>query len=71
MQGSLLGILQHNVSLDSLDDGLEDSTSKYVDDMSVIEALDTRKYEMHQVLHGEKSKYKKKKSRVGIYDSEQ
>ena len=41
VQGSLLGVMQHNMCLDALDDGLENVTSKYVDDMSLIEGLST------------------------------
>ena len=40
VQGCLLGILQHNVCLEGLDDDLNVETSKYMDDMSVVEALD-------------------------------
>ena len=42
VQGSILGILQHNVSLDRLDDGQEEMLIKNVDDLSLIEALDAR-----------------------------
>ena len=41
VQGSILGILQHNISLDSLDDGLEDMSSKHVDNLSLVKQLDT------------------------------
>ena len=39
IQGSLLGILQHNVCLDHLDDDLDVDSSKYVDDMFLLEGL--------------------------------
>ena len=35
MPGSLLGVLQHNVSLDALDEDIGVESGKYVDDMSV------------------------------------
>ena len=41
VQGSVLGVLDHNVVLDDLDDNVNDSVyiAKYVDDMTMIETV--------------------------------
>ena len=55
VQGSLLGVMQHNMCLDSLDDGLEEVTSKYVDDMSLIEGLSTSESDNEGMIRAGKS----------------
>ena len=51
VQGSLLGVMQHNVSLDGLDDDLPIESSKYVDDMSVLEGLSLENMEVGGLVH--------------------
>ena len=41
VQGSVLGLLDHNVVLNNLDEGLHDVyIAKYVDDMTIIDMVD-------------------------------
>ena len=39
MQGSILGVMEHNAVLESIDDEYDQRTEKYVDDLTIYEPI--------------------------------